>query len=133
MPIEPPGPAPSSAAGAPGAPRDPNEPAFCVGYCFPARIGGLLAAVVIPHVPDYPADKLELVAAVRVRDALGVAPGDRVLVEVEHEASLAQPIVPGQTRQSHESAGTNASCSPLPWERAGVRAPDDATSSASAC
>jgi len=92
VPIEPPGPAPTSAAGAPGAADLSHTPAFCVGYCFPARIGGLPAAVVIPHVPDYPADKLELVAGVRVRDALGVAPGDRVLVEVETAPSSGTPL-----------------------------------------
>jgi CTP-dependent riboflavin kinase len=70
VPIDPP---PSPGAAAPG---------YCVGYCFPARISSVAAAVVVPHVPDYPADKLELVAAVRVRDALGLNPGDRVAVTV---------------------------------------------------
>ncbi len=81
-----------TAGSAPDAPRgvpiDPPEGgAYCVGWCFPARIGDLPAAVVVPHVPDYPPDKLELVAAVRVRDALGLTPGDRVVVTIEPPAS----------------------------------------------
>jgi CTP-dependent riboflavin kinase len=87
VPIEPPGPPPSSAAAAPGASASGAAPTYCVGYCFPARIGGLPAAVVVPHVPDYPADKLELVAAVRVRDALGVTPGDRLVVEIATDSA----------------------------------------------
>jgi CTP-dependent riboflavin kinase len=66
-----------------GVPIDPPGGDFCVGRCFRARIGTVPAAVVVPHVDDYPADKLELIAAVRVRDALGLAPGDRVTVTVE--------------------------------------------------
>jgi CTP-dependent riboflavin kinase len=66
-----------------GVPIDPPGGDFCVGRCFRARIGTVPAAVVVPHVPDYPADKLELVAPVRVRDALGVAPGDRLTVTIE--------------------------------------------------
>jgi CTP-dependent riboflavin kinase len=65
-----------------GVAIDPPEPGYCVGWAYPARLGALPAAVIVPRVADYPADKLELVAAVRVRDALGLAPGDRVRVEL---------------------------------------------------
>jgi riboflavin kinase len=65
-----------------GVPIDPPDGRYCVGRCFPARLGPLPAAVVIPHVPAYPPDQLELVAAVRVRDALGLRSGDRVVVTV---------------------------------------------------
>jgi riboflavin kinase, archaea type len=81
VPIEPP-PSPGAGTGRLDVSADVQQPPYCVGYCFPASIGGLPAAIVIPHVPDYPADKLELVAAVRVRDALGIQPGDRVEVTV---------------------------------------------------
>ncbi len=57
--------------------------AYCVGRCFPARIGTLDAAVVVPEVADYPADKLELIAPVHVGRALGLQPGDRVTVVIE--------------------------------------------------
>ena len=70
-----------------GVPIEPPETGYCVGWCYPARLGPLPAAIVMPHVADYPPDKLELIAAVRVRDALGLEPGDRVTVMLEGEAS----------------------------------------------
>ena len=82
VPIEPP-PAPDeSKPRAAGTSPLGGHAKHCVGWCFPARIGPLSAAVVVPQVPDYPADKLELVAAVRVRDALGLQPGDLVAITV---------------------------------------------------
>jgi CTP-dependent riboflavin kinase len=64
-----------------GVPIDPPGGGdYCVGWCFPAHVGPLRAAVVVPHVADYPPDKLELVAEVRVRDALSLSPGDPVVV-----------------------------------------------------
>src|SRR5438067_1026734 len=66
-----------------GVPIDPSEGAYCVGRCFPARIGALEAAVVVPEVADYPVDKLELIAPVHVGRALGLQPGDRVTVVIE--------------------------------------------------
>jgi riboflavin kinase, archaea type len=91
FPVDPPGAPPPGGADAAGTPASPERAAFCVGYCFPARIGDVPAAVVIPHVPDYPADKLELVAPVRVRDALGLQPGDRVVVTVLAETDALTP------------------------------------------
>jgi hypothetical protein len=81
VPIEPP--PPPNAGGSEGG-------GFCVGYCYPARLGHLPAAIVVPHVPDYPPDKLELVAAVRVRDALGLQPGDRVVVTIQPPLPLGE-------------------------------------------
>jgi len=69
-----------------GVPIDPPEPGYCVGWAYPARLGDLPAAIIVPHVPDYPPDKLELVAAVRVRDALSLAAGDMVYVNLMKES-----------------------------------------------
>lgn len=68
-----------------GVPIDPPEPGYCVGWAYPARLGDLPAAIVVPHVPDYPPDKLELVAPVRVRDALALQAGDIVTIVLEGE------------------------------------------------
>src|SRR5262245_4063189 len=73
---------PPKVGGAGGA-ASHAEGAYCVGRCFPARIGALDAAVVLPEVADYPVDKLELIAAVHVGRALGLQPGDRVTVVIE--------------------------------------------------
>lgn len=67
----------------------PPEPGFCAATAYRTAIqhpgGGraVPAAIVVPHVPSYPADQLELVATVHVRTALGLATGDMVSVTVE--------------------------------------------------
>jgi CTP-dependent riboflavin kinase len=43
-----------------------------------AKIGG---AVLLPEVEDYPNDKIEIVAPVRLKDHLGVGDGDQLVVE----------------------------------------------------
>jgi CTP-dependent riboflavin kinase len=43
-----------------------------------ARITG---AVVLPEVKDYPSDKIEVVAPLRLKDHLGVKDGDRLILE----------------------------------------------------
>lgn len=65
----------------------PGDPAFCSARCYPARIGGRVpAAIVVPDVPGYPEEKLELVAALHVRDHLSLAEGQRIDIE------LCQPL-----------------------------------------
>ena len=67
----------------------PPEPGFCAATAYhatilgPAGRAGLPAALVIPHVPGYPQDQIELVAAVHVRAALGLQTGDLLTVTVD--------------------------------------------------
>ena len=67
----------------------PPEPGFCAATAYhatilgPAGRAGLPAALVIPHVPGYPQDQIELVAAVHVRAALGLQTGDVLTVTVD--------------------------------------------------
>lgn len=59
---------------------------FCRAKCFAVELpGGLPATAVIPEVDGYPADKLELLAAVSVRGHLAVRDGDalRLTLAVE--------------------------------------------------
>jgi len=42
------------------------------------------AAVLFPEVNDYPKDKIEIVAPMRLKDALGVKDGDRLTLEFIH-------------------------------------------------
>ena len=52
------------------------QPDWCNGRCYRVTIAGEIAgAIVLPEVPDYPAAKVELIAAVGVRDAQH-RPGD---------------------------------------------------------
>ena len=62
------------------------DSAHCQARCFLVEIeGNCRGAVILPEVADYPADKVEVAAAVRLKDALGLADGRRVTLEfVEH-------------------------------------------------
>jgi riboflavin kinase, archaea type len=40
--------------------------------------------VLLPEVTDYPKDKIEIVAPLRLKDALGVRDGDRLTLEFLH-------------------------------------------------
>jgi CTP-dependent riboflavin kinase len=55
---------------------------FCAARCFPTLIeGNWPGAVILPEVADYPADKLEIVAPVRLKDALKLADGAQLTLE----------------------------------------------------
>jgi riboflavin kinase len=49
---------------------------------FHCKIDGIEGAVVLPQRTHYPADVIEVIAPVRIRDALGIKDGDIVNVEV---------------------------------------------------
>jgi CTP-dependent riboflavin kinase len=66
----------------PGIPITP-EAGFCAAKCFLVVVAErITGAVVFPDVPGYPQDKFEVVSAVPMRQALGIADGDRVTVSV---------------------------------------------------
>jgi len=56
---------------------------FCCGLCYKARIMGKIdGAVILPQLPDYPEDLLEIIAPVYLRTALGLREGDEVRLTV---------------------------------------------------
>jgi len=58
------------------------DDAFCQARCFLVEIEGKhQGAVILPEVEGYPADKVEVVAAVRLKDELGIADGEPVTLE----------------------------------------------------
>jgi CTP-dependent riboflavin kinase len=61
----------------------PPNAAFCAAKCFAARVGAFNGALVIPMVPNYRQDVLEILAPVNLRAALGVVDDDLVEVLVE--------------------------------------------------
>ena len=72
---------------APGHAMAPADAGFCSARCYPVRIDGCVpAAIVLPEVDGYPEDKVELVAALSVREHLTLEEGARVRVE------LCQPL-----------------------------------------
>jgi CTP-dependent riboflavin kinase len=56
---------------------------FCNARAWRVRLAGRVdGAVVVPEVPGYPDDKIEIIAAVGLRAALGLADGDVLALEV---------------------------------------------------
>lgn len=73
--------------GMPGEVIEPEESDFCRARCFPVRIEGRIpGAVLLPEAGEYPADKMELVAALPIRSHLFL--DDNVRIRVE----LCQPL-----------------------------------------
>ena len=58
------------------------EKGFFAGKLYPAHIGGVTCAVIVPIVPNYPADILEIVAENCLREKLKLEDGDCVSVWV---------------------------------------------------
>jgi len=64
----------------------PERATDCAARCFPVRAavagrGPLTAAIVLPEVPGYAEDQVEVVASVSLREALAVSDGDVVTLE----------------------------------------------------
>jgi phosphoglycolate phosphatase len=64
----------------------PEQASDCAARCYPVRasVAGrspVTAAIVVPDVPGYPPDQVEVVASVSLRDALSVANGDLVRLD----------------------------------------------------
>ena len=76
----------------PGALVRPPSRDACDAMLYPVAIGGsvfehhdagLAAAVVVPDVPDYPGDQLEIIAAVDLRAQFDLADGHRIDVQLQ--------------------------------------------------
>lgn len=58
------------------------DAAFCQARCFLVEIEGKhQGAVILPEVAGYPADKIEVIAPVRLKDELKLADGEPVTLE----------------------------------------------------
>jgi CTP-dependent riboflavin kinase len=58
------------------------EDNYLPGYLYRAKIGQVDCYAVVPDVPNYPKDVLEIVAAENLRSKLNVKDGDQVTVFV---------------------------------------------------
>ena len=62
------------------------EKGYCEGKCFKALImGKVKGAVVLPDVPKYPADVLEILAPVNLRETLGLKDGMELEITITIE------------------------------------------------
>jgi riboflavin kinase len=55
---------------------------YCSGKIFKASVGVLECAIVVPEVPGYPTDVLEIIAPANLREKLQLADGDQITVTV---------------------------------------------------
>ena len=63
-----------------------DGPGDCNGRCYPVLIEGRIeAAIVLPLVPGYPSDQIEIISATGIRDALGLEDGDALALEIKKE------------------------------------------------
>lgn len=61
----------------------PPDRKFCDAHCHKVRVQGRVdGAVVVPAVPGYPDAQVEIIAAVNLREALGLADGDAVTLDL---------------------------------------------------
>ena len=69
-----------------GIPLEPLDERYHRGKCYRSRINDRVdGAIVVPIVPDYPVDLLEVIAPVNLRERLGLQDGSEVTVEMlEH-------------------------------------------------
>ena len=58
------------------------EKGYCPGSLIKAKIGILECAIVIPQVPNYPSNVMEIIAPVYLRERLKLADGSEVTVTV---------------------------------------------------
>jgi riboflavin kinase, archaea type len=67
-----------------GVDLPPPDGSFCHARCFLVDIAGAQrGAVVLPEVDGYPENKIEVVAATRLKDELPVRDGERITIEFE--------------------------------------------------
>jgi riboflavin kinase len=70
----------------------PTDSGFCSAQLFrvritklpPTRAEAVDGAVLLPQVANYPQNKIEIVAPVRLKDAFGVEDGDHLILEFIH-------------------------------------------------
>ena len=71
-----------------GIPLHPPEagPGECGARCFPISVEGIEnVAIVFPEVEGYAADQIELISDINLRDALSVADGDELVLQVRRQ------------------------------------------------
>jgi riboflavin kinase, archaea type len=68
-----------------GLPLAAAQKGFCSARLYSIEIlegaERLAAAILVPEVKDYPDDKIEIIAPVRLKDHLGVCDGDAITLE----------------------------------------------------
>ena len=67
-----------------------GERTFGGGNCYPVQICGVEAAVIAPERTHYPSDLIEIIAPVKLRDALELKDGDRIVIQIKKQGMESQ-------------------------------------------
>ena len=67
-----------------------GERTFGGGKCYPVVVGGMVAFIVAPERTHYPPDLIEIIAPVKLRDALELDDGTRVVIKVKKQGTESQ-------------------------------------------
>ena len=62
-----------------------GERTYGGGKCYPVKIDGTEAALVVPERTHYPDDLIEVIAPVRLREALDLKDGDHVKIRIDRK------------------------------------------------
>ena len=72
----------------------PPDAATCVAVCYRVLVNDWVrGAIVLPHVPGYPEDQIEVVAAEHVRSGLRLEEGDVVVLRVVPSWDGSLPLI----------------------------------------
>jgi CTP-dependent riboflavin kinase len=67
----------------PGISIIPDNPTFCQGVCYKVIIeGNIPGAIVVPLVPEYPPDKIEIISSYNLKETLRIKDGDELSLKV---------------------------------------------------
>jgi riboflavin kinase len=61
---------------------EPKAEGYFPGYLYRAKISDIDCYIVLPSVPDYPSDLLEIIAAENLRKRLSIKDGESIAVSV---------------------------------------------------
>lgn len=71
----------------------------CDARCYRVSVDGDIdAAIVLPEIEAYPESRIEIIASVMLRDALGKGDGDEVVLELGKRVAMAEPLTRGAAR-----------------------------------
>ena len=66
-----------------GIPIEPVDDSYYAGKCHRVRINERVdGAIVVPLVPNYPHDQMEIIAPVNLREVLGLKEGSEITIEL---------------------------------------------------
>jgi phosphoglycolate phosphatase len=115
---------PDSAAASAAASAEASA-ADCAARCHIVRLRGITAAIVVPEVAGYPGDQVEIIAALPLRETLGLADGHELEVSVP---VLAPPraVIFDVDGTLVDSIGAYHAAASLAAAEFGLRVPGDA-------